>query len=59
MFCIHVHNIPSCIEIATDNKCLVHIEMKLIFGIIVAGNKRLKPFYFQELSKRSKRNYRC
>ena len=50
-----MHNIPCCIEIATDNKCAVNIEMKLIFGIIVADNERLEPFDVRELRKRSKR----
>ncbi len=49
-----MHNIPSCIEISTDNKWFVHIEMKLIFGIIMAGNKPLKPFHVRELRKQSK-----
>jgi hypothetical protein len=50
---IDVKNIPCCIEIATNNECAEHIEMKVIFGIIVAVNERFKPFDVRELSKRS------
>ncbi len=49
-----MNNISCCIVIATDNECAEHIEMKVIFGIIVAGSNRFKPFDVRELSKRSK-----
>ncbi len=49
-----MNNIPCCIEIAIDNECAVHFEMKVIYGIIVAIIERFKPSDVRELSKRSK-----